>query len=83
MRWQERDSRRGVPGAARRAAAPPSGPLGGARGARRGRAPTLAGYRSVWDAPEVEFSPALEFLLRARAREHRGAAADAHGGERA
>jgi NADH-quinone oxidoreductase subunit G len=23
----------------------------------------LAGYRSVWDAPEVEFSPALQFLF--------------------
>jgi hypothetical protein len=23
----------------------------------------LAGYRSIWDAPEVEFSPALEFLF--------------------
>ena len=23
----------------------------------------LAGYRSVWDAPEVELSPALEFLF--------------------
>jgi NADH-quinone oxidoreductase subunit G len=23
----------------------------------------LAGYRSVWDAPEVEFSPSLEFLF--------------------
>ena len=23
----------------------------------------IAGWRSVWDAPEVEFSPALEFLF--------------------
>jgi NADH-quinone oxidoreductase subunit G len=26
----------------------------------------LAGFRSVWDAPEVEFSPALEFLFPRR-----------------
>jgi hypothetical protein len=24
----------------------------------------LAGYRSLWDAPEVEFSPTLRFLSR-------------------
>jgi hypothetical protein len=28
----------------------------------------LAGYRSIWDAPEVEFSPSLEFLFPDKAR---------------
>ena len=28
----------------------------------------LAGYRSLWDAPEVEFSPALRFLFAGRQR---------------
>jgi NADH-quinone oxidoreductase subunit G len=58
VRWQERDA----------AAAFPSATL--ERGARDGgelapippNAAELAGHRSVWDAPEVEFSPALEFL---------------------
>ncbi len=40
----------------------------------------LAGYRSLWDAPEVEFSPALEFLFP-RARD--GLALSHAGGERA
>ncbi len=58
VRWQERDA----------AAAFPSATL--ERGARDGgelapippNAAELAGHRSIWDAPEVEFSPALEFL---------------------
>ncbi len=35
-----------------------------------GDAAELAGYRSVWDAPEVEASPALRFLFPRRSPEH-------------
>jgi NADH-quinone oxidoreductase subunit G len=59
VRWQEREA----------AAAFPA-PVGGEEELLGGRelvpvgedAAELAGYRSVWDAPEVEFSPALRFL---------------------
>jgi NADH-quinone oxidoreductase subunit G len=58
VRWQER-------------AAATAFPAGGEPDERPAQlaAPTpenaadLAGYRSVWDAPEVEFSPSLEFLF--------------------
>jgi NADH-quinone oxidoreductase subunit G len=58
IRWQERDA----------AASFPAGAVGGVAelqpaGADAGE---LAGYRSVWDAPEVEHSPALEFLFPRR-----------------
>jgi NADH-quinone oxidoreductase subunit G len=63
VRWQERAAAAAFP-------APSTEPDGS-------RAPTptapaeaadLAGYRSVWDAPEVEFSPTLEFLHRGEGR---------------
>jgi NADH-quinone oxidoreductase subunit G len=59
VRWQERAAasafpRAGAEVAHRYAPRPPEAPE---------EAAELAGYRSVWDAPEVEFSPALEFLL--------------------
>jgi NADH-quinone oxidoreductase subunit G len=56
VRWQELEA----------AGAYPQGTLG--EGAREelvapgSDAGELDGYRSIWDAPEVEFSPALEFL---------------------
>jgi NADH-quinone oxidoreductase subunit G len=69
VRWQERESAAAFPQAGPDAArdaggsaapeAAPSSPESAA---------DLAGWRSVWDAPEVEFSPALEFLFpRAKA----------------
>ena len=78
MRWQEREAAAAFP---RRATAASAG--GAAAALSVAPAPEdaaeLAGYRSVWDAPEVEFSPALEFLLaRQRERVH-DAGADAPG----
>jgi NADH-quinone oxidoreductase subunit G len=70
VRWQERDSASAFPqagpdaaqGAAPEAGSPPDAELSPEDAADR------AGWRSVWDAPEVEFSPALEFLFpRAKA----------------
>ena len=68
VRWQEREAASAFP-------AP-------ARGAQLRRQPKLvapaedadelAGYRSLWDSPEVEFSPALRFLC-ARAERTRPA----------
>jgi NADH-quinone oxidoreductase subunit G len=58
VRWQERPAASAFPAAAvdlaegRRPELAPSPP----------DAQELAAYRSVWDAPEVEFSPALAFL---------------------
>jgi NADH-quinone oxidoreductase subunit G len=59
VRWQERAAasafpRAGAEVAHRYAQRPPEAPE---------QAAERAGYRSVWDAPEVEFSPALEFLF--------------------
>jgi NADH-quinone oxidoreductase subunit G len=59
VRWQERDAASAYPLAGEDSA--------GAEGAPEPLRPSddaaeLAGWRSVWDAPEVEFSPALEFL---------------------
>ena len=60
VRWQEREAAASFPAASADGAHPTSG---------EGLAPTpadlleVAGFRSVWDAPEVEFSPALEFLF--------------------
>ncbi len=59
VRWQERDAASAFPRAGDAAVqelAPE--PAGAWAGRRR-----VAGWRSVWDAPEVEFSPALEFLF--------------------
>jgi NADH-quinone oxidoreductase subunit G len=58
VRWQERAAASAFPAAAeqpQRQAPPLAQPSPGAA--------DLAGYRSVWDAPEVEFSPSLEFLF--------------------
>ncbi len=58
VRWQERDAAAAYPAAtpeenvAERDLAQPSADAG-----------DLAGHRSIWDAPEVEFSPALDFLF--------------------
>ncbi len=60
MRWQEREAASSFPAAAGTSARP--SPI---EDARRTSA-ELAGFRSVWDAPEVEFSPALEFLFPRR-----------------
>jgi NADH-quinone oxidoreductase subunit G len=56
VRWQERAGARAFPAPGEPIAAPP-------REAEELDAGELAGYRSVWDAPEVEFSPSLEFLF--------------------
>jgi NADH-quinone oxidoreductase subunit G len=59
VRWQERDAGSSFPAAG----GEPSD--AGAREIVPTPADLLqvAGFRSVWDAPEVEFSPALEFLF--------------------
>jgi NADH-quinone oxidoreductase subunit G len=59
VRWQERAAAAAFPPAA--TAAAPEGPSA-APVAPPEDADELAGWRSVWDAPEVEYSPALEFL---------------------
>ncbi len=68
VRWQERDAASAFPAPA----TPGAGQAADAGGAAADAAPApdadvdaaeLAGWRSVWDAPEVEFSPALEFLF--------------------
>ena len=66
VRWQERDAAASFPAGARRR-------RGRARAAELGddpdvalRAREVAGFRSVWDAPEVEHSPALEFPASGR-----------------
>jgi NADH-quinone oxidoreductase subunit G len=66
VRWQERDSASAFPQAG------PAGAPDAAQASEAAPSPEeaadLAGWRSVWDAPEVEFSPALEFLFpRAKA----------------
>ncbi len=58
VRWQERDAASAFPAPDRELSA--DAEQGAAAGSQD--AVALAGYRSVWDAPEVEFSPALEFL---------------------
>jgi NADH-quinone oxidoreductase subunit G len=60
VRWQEADAAAAFPSAGpglRDAHAAPGTP------AQDGDAADLAGWRSVWDAIEVEHSPALEFLF--------------------
>ena len=58
VRWQEREAASAFPA-----------PAGGEQPRRQPQlvavsedAAELASYRSLWDAPEVEFSPALRFL---------------------
>ncbi len=65
VRWQERESASALP-ATDANAAQARGADAGARGTDAEPGPDaaeIAGWRSVWDAPEVEFSPALEFLF--------------------
>src|SRR5438445_13877416 len=66
VRWQERTAAAAFPKPAASRELPSEAGLvqAGADAAE------LAGYRSLWDAPEVEFSPALRFLS-ARAERHR------------
>jgi NADH-quinone oxidoreductase subunit G len=71
VRWQEREAASAFPTADLAAVgeqAPPSPPTFAQlepsdAGETAADAAGLAGWRSVWDAPEVEFSPALEFLF--------------------
>jgi NADH-quinone oxidoreductase subunit G len=60
VRWQERDAASSFPAVAGEAVA-------GSGAVQLAETPAdaleLAGFRSVWDAPEVEYSPALEFLF--------------------
>ncbi len=62
VRWQQRAAAAAfpAPGGMPEAGAAPAPP------ATAEEAAELAGYRSVWDAPEVEFSPSLEFLYPRR-----------------
>jgi len=66
VRWQERDAAGAFPAPERAAS----------RSTRLAAAPEdaadLAGWRSVWDAVEVERSPALQFLSRDGSRGSRG-----------
>jgi NADH-quinone oxidoreductase subunit G len=71
VRWQQREAASAFPQAninALSGAAPEAGQAPGAGPPTQDepspdQAADLAGWRSVWDAPEVEFSPALEFLF--------------------
>ncbi len=59
VRWQEREAAGAYPAAGAQ-------PDPGAPRPTNGQDAELAAYRSVWDAAEVEFSPALEFLFPRR-----------------
>ena len=59
VRWQEREASRAYPRATLEDRDDASGELSPVPD----NAADLAGYRSIWAAPEVEFSPALEFLF--------------------
>jgi NADH-quinone oxidoreductase subunit G len=68
VRWQEREAASALPAADTTAvqghALGAAEPGAGSSSAEPGEdAIEVAGWRSVWDAPEVEFSPALEFLF--------------------
>jgi NADH-quinone oxidoreductase subunit G len=70
VRWQERDGARAYPHAdaetvgGASATATPLAPVAASDAAETGaESSDLAGWRSVWDAIEVEHSPALEFLF--------------------
>jgi NADH-quinone oxidoreductase subunit G len=71
VRWQEREAASAFPQAIVKAlpGAPPEATQDSEAGQASDAEPSpedaadLAGWRSVWDAPEVEFSPALEFLF--------------------
>jgi NADH-quinone oxidoreductase subunit G len=79
VRWQEREAAAAFPAAGvelERTAGARHGSDGAAEGTAEGaaegaasaardpeQAAQAAGYRSIWDAPEVEHSPSLEFLF--------------------
>ncbi len=79
VRWQERAAAAAFPSPVTAAApeGPSTAPVQPPEDAEE-----LAGWRSVWDAPEVEHSPALEFLAPGGANA-RAASAVLTGGERA
>ncbi len=62
LRWQERDGAAAFPRPAHAptVTSPPESAIAPEHAA------DLAGYRSVWDAPEVEHSPAFDFLFKAK-----------------
>ena len=62
VRWPEREAAAALPAGAAPGAEPPELQPRAQDGAAALRAREIAGFRSVWDAPEVEHSPALEFL---------------------
>jgi NADH-quinone oxidoreductase subunit G len=63
VRWQELEAAGAYPqGTLGDGAATPQGGTGDELIAPAADAGELDGYRSIWDAPEVEHSPALEFL---------------------
>jgi len=61
VRWQQREASGAYPRATPEARGGASGELSPVPD----NATDLAGYRSIWAAPEVEFSPVLEFLFNA------------------
>ena len=63
VRWQDREAASAYP-----AAVLPQ-PGTGELAPTPANAVELAGYRSLWDAAEVEFSPTLEFLFSGAERE--------------
>jgi NADH-quinone oxidoreductase subunit G len=66
VRWQEREQAERFPSAPAVGHEPPALSAPAEDPAAGERARELAGFRSVWDAPEVEHSPALEFLFPRR-----------------
>ena len=61
VRWQEREAAAAYPAGAPRRISRPRWPRRSRP--RRRTPPSSPAYRSVWDAPEVEHSPALQFLF--------------------
>ena len=59
VRWQEREAAAAFP-------APASAPSGDGSFEEPADPGDAAGYRSVWDAPEVEHSPAFDFLFKTK-----------------
>jgi NADH-quinone oxidoreductase subunit G len=79
VRWQEREAAGAFPEPP--ASAPPAesaAPASFAAAGSNGSSSPTDGY-SIWDAPEVEFSPSLKFLYRRAEREAEPAAAVAAG----
>jgi NADH-quinone oxidoreductase subunit G len=70
VRWQERSAASAFPRPER---AMQELLNGGAGVAARADGAARLGYRSLWDAPEVEYSPALRFLFRGTGATNAGA----------